>query len=116
MEKRRGHLECHMCGCCCGPYFALYVEEDDERRWESEGRLDILDRLAWERDRVLWDDRGPYNSETGERFERCFFLAGRPDGRALCSIHASKPMICRDYPPGSSDICVLFHPADLTAY
>jgi len=100
--------DCLMCGHCCGPYFALYVEEPDEQRWEQEGREDLLERLEWERWRVVWDDDGPYNSETGERFDRCVFLMRRADGRALCAIHDTKPLICRDYPPGSSEICARF--------
>jgi Fe-S-cluster containining protein len=101
-----------MCGHCCGPYFALYVEEADERRWEGEGRQDLLDRLEWERWRVRWDEHGPFNSETGERFERCIFLKKGPGGNALCEIHETKPAICRDYPPGSSELCVLFQNPD----
>jgi len=99
---------CLMCGHCCGPYFALYVEECDEARWEGEGRVDILLRLDWERNRVGWDDDGPFNLESGVRFQRCFFLGSGADGRKLCGIHGTKPLICRDYPPGSSELCVLW--------
>jgi Fe-S-cluster containining protein len=103
-----GNTPCRQCGHCCGPYFALYVDEPDEQRWASEGRKDLLERLEWERERVRWDDSGPYHVETHEPFSVCFFLARYPDGRALCSIHGTKPRICRDYPPGSSRICALF--------
>ncbi len=99
---------CLMCGHCCGPYFALYVEEADEKRWLREGRRDILARLAVERDRVRWDQEGPYDSVTGERMERCFYLTGTAGHSGLCMIHHTKPLICRDYPPGSSGICVLY--------
>jgi Fe-S-cluster containining protein len=99
---------CLVCGHCCGPYFALYVEETDEERWESEGEREILERLDWERNHVTWDDDGAYNMKTGERFNRCYFLEKQPDGRSLCGIHHTKPVICRDYPPGSSEICVLY--------
>ncbi len=99
---------CLMCGSCCGPYFSLYVGETDEEAWAASGRQDLLDILEWERDRVAWDERGPYDSETGERLEKCRFLEKLPDGRALCGIHEAKPKICRDYPPGSSELCALF--------
>src|SRR3990172_12823932 len=100
--------DCLLCGHCCGSYFALYVEEADERRWEQEGRQDILDRLEWERRRVTWDEDGAYNMDTGERFTSCVFLIRRPEGKFFCSIHATKPGICQDYPPGSSEICALY--------
>lgn len=99
---------CRMCGSCCGPYFSLYVEEPDEERWVREGRQDLLDRLDWERNRVRWDQTGPYDAETGARFERCFFRVDLPDGRVICGIHETKPKICWDYPPGSSDLCAIF--------
>jgi Fe-S-cluster containining protein len=101
-------LACLQCGHCCGPYFSLYVDEADEKRWEAEGRKDLLERLDWERWRVGWDEAGAYNMETGERFEKCVFRNLLPDGRVLCGIHETKPLICRDFPPGGSSLCVLF--------
>ncbi|HUT55531.1 MAG TPA: YkgJ family cysteine cluster protein [bacterium] len=98
---------CMMCGHCCGPYFALYVDEADEQRWEREGRRDILSRLDWERWHVTCDDDGAYHIDTGERFTRCAFLTHGPDGHSLCAIHDTKPIICRDYPPASSELCAL---------
>lgn len=98
---------CLQCGHCCGPYFELYVDEVDEDRWEDEGRHDILDRLLRERESVSWDDDGPFNVETKERFTTCFFMDKTEEGRGLCRIHFTKPKICRDYPPGNSGICVL---------
>jgi len=97
-----------MCGHCCGPYFALYVEEGDEQRWREQGRQDLLDRLEYERDRVRWNEHYPYDVKTGERFEKCHYLLRLPDGRAVCAIHNTKPKICRDYPPASSGICILY--------
>jgi Fe-S-cluster containining protein len=97
-----------MCGHCCGPYFALYVGEQDEARWEAEGCQDLLDRLEYEREHVRWDEAGPVHDETGEPFRRCVFLATRADGCFLCSIHSTKPKICLDYPPGSSNLCALY--------
>ena len=98
---------CLRCGNCCGPYFALYVEEVDEKRWQEEGRQDLLDRLEYERQRAGWDKDGPFNMETMERMEKCVFLVRNEEGELVCGIHETKPLICRDYPPGSSEICVL---------
>lgn len=106
--QQGGAAECRKCGHCCGPYFALYVDEPDEERWKAEGRSDLLARLDWERDHVIWDEAGPFNCKTGERFEKCVFLERSAEGLALCSIHETKPKICRDYPPGSSELCALF--------
>ena len=96
---------CHRCGRCCGPYFSLYVEEEDEERWAREGRKDILDRLHWEREQVRWDEEGPYNALTGERFASCVYLVRLSAGGGLCGIHSTKPVICSRYPPGSSELC-----------
>lgn len=104
----RSEIPCRMCGACCGPFFALYVEEDDERRWERDGRKDLLDRLSYERERVRWDRAAPYNCETGETFSRCVFTVVASDGRVICGIHDTKPRICRDYPPESSELCRFF--------
>jgi Fe-S-cluster containining protein len=98
-------LDCLRCGHCCGPYFALYVGEEDEQHWEREGRQDLLDRLEYEREHVLWDDAGPYHCDTGERFVRCVFLRDAGGGQFLCGIHWAKPKICREYPPGTSSLC-----------
>jgi Fe-S-cluster containining protein len=100
--------DCRRCGSCCGPYFALYVEADDEERWRREGRADLLERLEWERRRVRWDQTEPYDAETGKPFERCVFRKTAMDGRILCGIHATKPRICRDYPPGASQLCAIY--------
>jgi Fe-S-cluster containining protein len=101
---------CLRCGHCCRTSFLLYVGDEDERRWEAEGRTDVLQRLDWERWHVTWDDDGAYHIDTGERLRRCFFLEASSQDQALCRIHDTKPMICRDYPPGSSDLCVLYKP------
>ncbi len=105
--RKRKPRQCLMCGHCCGPYFALYVEEEDEQRWRNEGRHDLLDRLELERERVRWNEHWPYDAQTGQQLENCHYLLTLPDGRAICSIHHTKPAICRDYPPGSSEICIL---------
>ncbi len=102
------HAECLLCGHCCGPYFSLYVEEEDELRWMREGRQDLLDRLDYERNRVAWGKEGPHDASTGARFEVCVYLEKDSEGRRYCGIHETKPAICRDFPPGSSELCVLF--------
>ncbi len=106
--SKAAEIECRLCGHCCGPYFALYVEPEDEARWEAEGRTDLLDRLLYERERTAWRGEEPYNVETGETLTRCVYLTDAPDGTLICSIHDAKPKICRNYPPASSELCALF--------
>jgi Fe-S-cluster containining protein len=57
---------------------------------------------------VRWDDLGPYDIESGTRFTRCVFLQSDEAGRGLCTIHDTKPALCREYPAGSSRLCALF--------
>jgi hydroxymethylpyrimidine pyrophosphatase-like HAD family hydrolase len=102
-------MECRRCGRCCGPYFSLYVSERDEERWREEDRKDILDRLDWERNRIVWVGDSPCNLETGEIPSRCIYVRLFPDGKFGCAIHDTKPEICRRYSPGSSELCAYYH-------
>jgi Fe-S-cluster containining protein len=100
--------QCRRCGHCCQPYFSLYVSDDDEQRWQKTGRRDILERLRWEREHIVWKDDQPVNIGTGETARRCTWLQKNPDGTTTCSIHDDKPKICRDYTPGGSELCVQY--------
>lgn len=100
--------ECLRCGHCCKPYFSLYVSEQDEERWQKEGREDILQRLRWERAHIIWKDDQPINLATGEVERRCHWLRKNPDDSYSCAIHLTKPKICKDYTPGSSELCIQY--------
>jgi len=104
--KSSPEKECLRCGHCCQPYFGLYVSEDDEARWRSEQRADILAQLQSEREHIIWKDSQPLNISTGEVARRCHWLTKQPDGTTLCGIHETKPKICKDYTPGGSELCV----------
>jgi len=56
-------MQCRRCGRCCYVHLIAYVTEEDLRRWQQEGRRDILTVLerghvAWAGDRILSMDRG----------------------------------------------------------
>ncbi len=107
-DNRFAPKECRRCAHCCQPYFSLYVSAEDEARWQSEGRMDILERLAWERKNIIWKDDQPVHLATGEVALRCHWLKKDPDGTMACLIHATKPKICSDYSPGASELCIQY--------
>jgi len=100
--------ECLCCAHCCQPYFSLYVSEEDEERWKKQGRNDILQRLDWERRNIIWKDDQPFNLATNEVERRCHWLKKTSDNKLLCAIHETKPKICADYSPGSSELCIQY--------
>ncbi|PLX42205.1 MAG: hypothetical protein C0609_10255 [Deltaproteobacteria bacterium] len=87
--------ECSACGICCDLYgFTLAAEAEDVERWQAEGRGDLLAMVG--EDGLLW-----LNPSTGEHLDHCPHLGRVKNGgslRALCSIHDTKPLICRGYP------------------
>ena len=80
-----------------------YATDEDIRRWEIEGRQDILTHIRasetlWAGDRIM-TARGTYLST-------CVFL-NREGDSFFCTIYTTRPQVCRNYEPGSSDICPL---------
>jgi Fe-S-cluster containining protein len=81
-----------------------YVEETDIERWERENRHDILNRLqgneiVWSGDIIV--------SSTGRHYSSCVFL--NFDGESFyCDIYETRPHVCRDFVPGSSELCPLY--------
>jgi len=98
-------MQCRRCGRCCYVHLIAYVTEEDLRRWQQEGRRDILTVLerghvAWAGDRILSMDRGFFSHV-------CPFLTVEW-GKCSCSIYETRPQICREYQPGSSELCPLW--------
>ncbi|MBN1472025.1 MAG: YkgJ family cysteine cluster protein [Syntrophaceae bacterium] len=95
-------LLCLRCGKCCFVDMTAYAQKEDFDRWRSEGRKDILNiimhhHLVWAGDRIV-------SSETGDHSRECPFLYS--SGRSfLCSIYETRPAVCRNYIPGSSELC-----------
>ena len=98
-------MECLRCGSCCHVDMFAYITPDDIRRWEREGRHDILEHMrdhgiTWAGDIIV--------SSAGTRLKSCAFLNW--DGASFsCSIYTTRPAVCRDYAPGSSELCPLHH-------
>ena len=100
--KNTKPMECLRCGRCCLVDFTAYATEEDIRRWETEGRDDILDIL--EREQTLWEGDRLMSRESGTALTGCRFFAF--DGeRYFCAIHGTSPAVCRLFEPGSSEIC-----------
>jgi Fe-S-cluster containining protein len=81
-----------------------YVSPEDMERWGKEGRHDIIARLSdndvmWAGDRII--------NRFGVKATTCRYLDW--DGRAFfCEIYETRPMVCRNYVPGSSELCPLY--------
>jgi Fe-S-cluster containining protein len=72
----------------------------DLERWKREGREDILreyERIRWAGDQLV-------SITTGRHIHECPFLQ-RGDPYATCTIYDSRPGVCRNYEPGSSELC-----------
>lgn len=83
---------CLACGICCEVYGdALAACPEDLERWRREGRHDLLAGVGPEGE--LWVDPA-----TGEWRAGCPYLVRESKDHARCSIHATKPRLCRDYP------------------
>jgi len=88
---------CFKCGMCCKEQgFALTVTPADTRRWKKQKRSDIL--------HYVWAPKGGggygdiwIDPETGEDLDYCPFLQKVGRGKYICSIHETRPKICREF-------------------
>ena len=95
-------FDCKQCGRCCsllGIEYELYVDEEDVRRWQDEGRDDIL---AWVAPAVYRDREYdfPVDPNTGDEVVgTCPFLRETPErGVTRCLIHDTRPRDCVGFP------------------
>lgn len=82
-----------------------YVKAGDLERWEREGRKDILHII--EKEQAVWLGDHLISGRTGRPIYGCPFIEIE-DGLFSCSIYETRPRVCRDYQPGSSEICPLW--------
>lgn len=95
-------LSCLRCGKCCFVDFTAYAGPEDFERWKREGRQDILNRIKQRH--LLWAGDRIVSADTGGHPRECLFLL--ESGKELiCSIYETRPLVCRDYRPGSSELC-----------
>ncbi len=104
-EENRTEPECSRCGKCCLADMIAYVTSEDLNRWKKENRQDILHII--ENEQAVWMGDHFISSRTGRPIYGCPFLEVK-DGLFTCSIYETRPRVCRDYRPGSSQICPLW--------
>jgi Fe-S-cluster containining protein len=95
-------LSCLQCGKCCFVDLTAYAEKEDFKRWRTENRHDILEMI--EHRHLVWAGDRMISSETGDYPSECSFLNSSGDAW-LCSIYETRPSVCRNYHPGSSELC-----------
>ena len=93
---------CRRCGKCCLTDFIAYVTQEDIERWIRERREDVLDII--QREHAVWAGNHLVSSENGHCLLGCPFLSWEGDLHT-CSIYETRPLICKHYEPGSSEIC-----------
>jgi Fe-S-cluster containining protein len=91
-------FECNQCGSCChhlGLVFAIISENGPyeyqvKNQYTGESHIVRVD----EDKRILFDDQ----SSIEDLKEACpFFRYKKPEAKAYCTIHLTRPEICRDY-------------------
>lgn len=105
-SEKKSDITCRRCGNCCQLDVAAYVSLEDIRRWEKEGRHDIIDHV---RDNdVTWSREGISN-RFGSRIRTCLMscvYVKWHGSSASCEIYETRTKVCRSFIPGSS-ACVL---------
>ena len=82
------------------------MTEEDLARWQRENHQDILNVI--EHGHVMWAGDRMISTATGHYADGCPFLIAK-EGKWLCSIYDTRPRVCRNYEPGSSEICPQWH-------
>ena len=104
MSRRQG-LPCKRCGRGCLTDLLAYVTDEDRERWKRQARGDILHILDHEN--AVWAGDRIVSSTDGRRLLGCPFILWEGE-LATCTIYATRPRVCRDYEPGSSELCSQF--------
>jgi Fe-S-cluster containining protein len=80
-----------------------YATDADVRRWEREQRFDIISRIRG--NEIIWSG-DTIVSSSGKHLKNCIYL-NRDGETFFCDIYETRPQVCRDYLPGSSELCPL---------
>ncbi|MGZ3594226.1 MAG: YkgJ family cysteine cluster protein [Syntrophales bacterium] len=103
-DNETSTVTCKRCGKCCLSAFVPATHEDMER-WKREDKKEILH--AMEHSKTLWSGDVVVSSEDGRRLFSCPFL--RHEGKYYsCTIYKDRPGTCRNFKPGSSELCSQF--------
>jgi Fe-S-cluster containining protein len=95
-------ISCRRCGKCCFVDLTAYAQQEDFDRWRAENRQDILDVI--EKNHLIWVGDRLMDAETGDDPRECHFLYNSGNDW-LCAIYETRPLVCRGYQPGSSELC-----------
>ncbi len=98
-------ITCKQCGTCCLAHISAYASGEDIERWNREGRDDILHII--EHEHAMWVGDHLVSSLDGHYLHGCPFLTWE-GAHYACSIYVTRPSVCRNYEPGSSEICPQF--------
>lgn len=79
-----------------------YVTETEIRRWREEGREDIFHII--ENESAMWAGDHLISRKDGRYLHGCPFLKWEGN-TSMCTIYETRPGVCRDYEPGSSELC-----------
>lgn len=86
---------CRRCGrCCITAGCFIQASPGDLRRWEREGRQDILRHVSYDERHYSEHWRDP---RTGETLDCCPFLRTDGHDRFGCGIHETRPQACREF-------------------
>ena len=87
--KRLDAFDCRACGACCAysDSWPAFIGDGD-----GEGIADEL----------IDFDHGRMQCHGN----RCSALAGEVGGQAQCSVYPNRPLVCREFQPGSDD-CIM---------
>jgi Fe-S-cluster containining protein len=103
--NRVSDIICRRCGKCCLADFIVYVTHEEMERWRRERRNDILAMI--EQESAVWMGDHLISSDDGHYLHGCPFLTWEGD-HSFCAIYNTRPQVCRDYQPGSSELCPQF--------
>ena len=112
MKKRENNetpiVTCKRCGKCCMSAWVPATHEDLER-WKREEKKEILS--AMKDSKILWAGDIVVTSLEGIKLSNCQFLR-REGNYYSCGIYEDRPIICRKFQPGSSELCSQFNRSD----
>lgn len=83
-----------------------YVTKEDIERWKREKREDIFNVIKHYK--AVWVGDHFISSANGHFLHGCPFLEWE-ERHYTCSIYETRPLVCRKYKPGSSEICSMFY-------
>jgi Fe-S-cluster containining protein len=105
MEQKENNkspsITCKRCGRCCLTAYVPATEEDMER-WRREGKQEIF--RIMEHSKSVWAGDIVISSENGKTLSTCPFLQWEGT-YYTCTIYEDRPKVCREYKPGSSELC-----------